>query len=101
MKYPETSVQEILAGMLPHLNKTRPELRNVKRFGWALIASGSVVDAKGRQLLHEKEYEVTEMIHIDIDHEKNIRSIIHQCRTNAEVTDKLGTYLGKNGRPLN
>jgi hypothetical protein len=71
--------------------------KKVTRSGHELIAAGIYKTESGKPIARGQQYPVFENVPVAINHEKHLRKLIKNAKTEKAMTDAVGTYMAKHG----
>jgi hypothetical protein len=99
MNYPESHILNLIAGIMPFLNKEHSRLEKTTADGHYIMAKGVYQDIDGNMITRGREFTAMVPKPVKVNHEKKIRAIIKKATSPNKMTDALGEYVAKNGLP--
>lgn len=102
MNIPKEVANELVAQLLPMLKEVKYIVTKSKivQSGKQLINSGIYKTESGEQILPGQTYTTRVPVYGLVNHEKKIKKIILEAKTEAQMDNDLGLYLAKNARSL-
>lgn len=97
MKIKKQDLKQMIEGMLEYLQPAFTQVHS-KKFGYSLIESGVLKDAKGRDINPKLMYSTIEQGQ-PVNHERAMKKIIADAKDTKDMQEKMANYLLKYGKP--